>query len=49
MFELLINQMEKAEGITEQLKEIDQLIWIAKINMVRERASEIVRNDLIQA
>ena len=49
MFERLIEQMAKAEGITERLKEIDQLIWIAKMNMVRERASEIVRNDLIQA
>ena len=49
MFERLIEQMAKAEGITERLKEIDQLIWIAKMNMVRERASKIVRNDLIQA
>ena len=49
MFERLIDQMTKAEGITEQLKENDQLIWIAKMNMVRERASKIVRNDLIQA
>ncbi len=48
MFERLIEQMTKAEGITEQLKENDQLLWIAKTNMVRERASEIVRNDLIQ-
>ena len=49
MFERLTEQMAKAEDITEQLKETDQLRWIAKMNMVRERASEIVRNDFIQA
>ena len=49
MFGRFIEQMSKVEGIAEQLKEADQLLWIAKMNMVRERASEIVRNDLIQA
>ena len=49
MFERLIEQMTKAEGITEQLKETNQLLWIAKMNMVRERASEIVRINLVQA
>ena len=47
MFERLIKQMTKAEGITEQLKEENQLLWIAEMNAVRERVAEIVNHDLI--
>ena len=49
LFERLTEQMAKAEGITEHLKETDRLAWVAKMNMVRERVTEIVNNDLIRA
>lgn len=49
MFDRLIEQMSKAEGISEQLKEGNQLLWVAEINAVRERAVEIVNYELIRA
>ena len=49
MFDRLTAQMAKAEGITERLKEGDQLLWIVKMNMIHERAAEIVNHDLIYA
>ena len=47
MFERLIDQMAKTQGITEQLKEENQLLWDAKMNMVKEQATEIVNHNLI--
>lgn len=49
MFERLIEQMPKSEGVTEQLKEKNQLLWVEKMNMVKEQATEIVNHDLIRA
>lgn len=47
-FDRLTEQMAKAEEITELLKEDNQLLWIAKMNAVRERAAEIVNRELIR-
>lgn len=49
MFDRLIDQMAKTQGITEQLKEENQLLWDAKMNMVKEQATEIVNHYLIRA
>ena len=49
MFDHLTEQMAKAQGITEQLKEENQLLWAAKMNMVKEQAAEIVNHDLNRA
>ena len=49
MFERLTIELTKLEGITEQLKEADQLLWIAKMNMVRERVTEIVNDNFVQS
>ena len=49
MFERLTIELTKLEGITEQLKEENQLLWIAEMNAVCERAVEIVNHDLICA
>ena len=43
----LVKQMAKAEGVTEELKRQDQMEWVRKMNSIRNRAEEIVRNDLI--
>ena len=43
----LIKQMTKAEGVTEALKRQDQLEWVRRMNNIRNRVEEIVRNDLI--
>jgi len=47
MYDLLIQQMKKAEGVTEELKEQDQLEWVQKMGNIQQRAREIVCNDLI--
>ena len=43
----LVKQMAKTEGVTEDLKRRDQLGWVGRMNNIRNRAEEIVRNDLI--
>ena len=45
-FNTLVEQMTKAENITEQLKEQNQLDWIRRMNSIQERANEILNNEL---
>ncbi|MBQ9188455.1 MAG: TnpV protein [Clostridia bacterium] len=48
MTETLVNQMAKAEGVTEDLKRRDQMAWVGAMNNIRNRADEIVRAELIE-
>ena len=45
--EMLIEQMAQAQGITEQMKAADQLVWVMEMNGIRSAAEEIVLNELI--
>ena len=47
MFDALIKQFKQSEGITEHLKEVNQLKWVAQMNNIRGRAIEIVNSDII--
>ena len=47
MLDRLIVQMAEAEGITEQMKEEDQMEWVRRMNGIRRRAEEIVERELI--
>ena len=47
MYDLLIEQMKEAEGITEELKKQDPLEWVQRMNNIQQRARQIVCNDLI--
>lgn len=47
IFELLIEQMKVAEGVTEQLKEKNQMQWVCCMGNIEQRAREIVINKLI--
>ena len=47
MFDILVEQMKTAEGVTEQLKEENQTEWIKQINNIQERATETVNTMLI--
>ena len=49
MEQQLISQLAQQEGITEQLKAENQMEWVARMNGIRNRADEIVLNDLIYA
>ena len=44
---LLVTQMAEKEGINEHLKERDQLAWVRAMNSIRNRAEEIINNNLI--
>ena len=43
----IMEQMKKAQGVTEELKAADQMAWVGRMNSIRACADEIVRNDLI--
>ena len=46
---LLTKQMADQEGVTEQLKAQDQMLWVQRMNNIRDRAMEIVNHALINA
>lgn len=47
MFYTIVEQLKKAEGVTEELKEKNQFEWIQKMSNIQQRAEEIVINELI--
>ena len=47
MFDTLVEQMMKSEGITEELKEHNQMEWVGRMNNIKELATEIVCKELI--
>ena len=46
---LLTKQMAEREGVTEQLKAQNQMLWVQRMNNIRDRAIEIVNHELIYA
>ena len=49
MEQQIISQLAQQEGVTEQLKAEKQMEWVAKMSNIRNRADEIILNDLIYA
>ena len=47
--ELITSRLAKAEGVTEQLKALDQLGWVQAMNSYRTRAEEIVIREMVLA
>lgn len=47
MYDTLVKQLAKQEGVTEKLKASDMMLWIQKMNNIRNRATEIVNAELI--
>ena len=47
MFSRLVKQMAEREGVTEQFKADNQMEWVARMNNIRSRATEIVNGDLL--
>lgn len=47
MFDTLVEQMKETEGVTEQLKEENQMEWVCRVQNIEARAREIVTNNLI--
>lgn len=48
-FEILVKQLAEKEGVTEQLKEENQMEWVGKMNNTRHRADEIINHEIIYA
>ena len=47
LFSRLVKQLSEKEGVTEALKEENQMLWVHRMNNIRSAAMEIVANDLI--
>ena len=47
MFDQLVEQMKKAEGVTERLKTENQMEWVGRMNNIRSRAEEIILSELV--
>lgn len=47
MFLRLVKELTEKENVTEELKATDQMLWIQKMNNIRNRATEIVNAELI--
>ena len=43
----IMQQMKEAEGVTETLKAADPMTWVQRMNSIRNRAEEIIREELI--
>ena len=47
MFDTLVEQMKATEGVTEQLKEENQIEWVRCVQNIESRSKEIVNNEII--
>lgn len=47
MFDTIVEQMKAAEGVTEQLKEENQLEWVCHMQNIQQRAQETVCSEFI--
>lgn len=47
LFLRLVKEYAEKEGVTEQLKAADQIAWVRKMNNIRNRAAEMVNNEVI--
>ena len=47
MFFRLVKELAEKEGITETLKADNQMLWMQRMNAVRETAAEIVNHEMI--
>ena len=47
MFDMLVEQMKATEGVTEELKEENQMEWVQRMGNIEARAREVVCEELI--
>ncbi len=47
MYDTLVKQLAKQEGVTEKLKATAMMLWVQKMNNIRNRATEKVNTELI--
>ena len=49
LFSRLVKDLAEKENVTENLKATDQMLWVRKMNNIRNCATEIVNADIIYA
>lgn len=47
LYDTLVKQLVKQEGVTEKLKSTDMFAWVQAMNNISNRAREIVNADII--
>ena len=47
LFFRMVKELAEKEGITETLKVENQMLWVQRMNVIRQGATEFVNNDLI--
>lgn len=47
LFLRLVNDLAEKENVTEELKSTDMMLWVQKMNNIRNRSTEIVNADII--
>lgn len=47
MMDLLVERMKKRQGVTEQLKAKDQMLWVQKVNNIQQVIEEVVLENLV--
>ena len=47
LFSRLVKDLAEKENVTEELKATDQMLWVQKMNKIRNRVTEIVNADII--
>ena len=47
LFLRLVQELAEKEGVTEQLKAADNMVWVRRMNNIRNRAAEMVNNEVI--
>ena len=45
--DILVRQMMEKQGVTEELKARDQMVWVGVVNNIRNAAEEIVLKELV--
>lgn len=49
MFSRLVKQMAEKQGVTEQMKTENQMLWVQEMNNIQNRVKEIINHQLIYA
>ena len=47
LFLRLVKELAEKEGVTEQLKSTDQMLWVRRMNNIRRRATEVVNSEVL--
>ena len=47
MFDILVENIKTAEGVTEEMKDDNQMLWVQKLKSIQNRVTETVKSELI--